>query len=470
MVNEIPFSVQTDESTPLLSKADNVNFALRIGDNIVCFLIGVPVGILSALSVLSRSEHITLGDLKTPGEFTDLWRNASNNEVSAASLALVAGGGVTIFIAKRHFATAIGQVKNLIFGLLRRLSCCSRGDVPGSDKAKVADLLLLIWSMSTALIFGAIGSEALSFLGVGGEISGFALKFLLASTTRYMGAKVALRQRFDLNWQLKQKALTLLSAASESELKKLGVSFAVPDANFTNVNKAIVLYLSNNELHALLKNHHIRKCFLNAGSLILGGVVFVITIVPTVVSFIPKAIQGLEIMTRQDIGHSAHYQNPLTFVLGLIFSLLSDIFYELNAVSLPFQLVLTVFLIKDAFGMGEYSQIFTYVFLTLINLAMSYGNSIGVGFVGSSLVIDGYLSYLGDTFSHLMPIGLTISTFFMVACNLQKLINGRVYNKPLPSKNGMFSINSVNESNIRGLLNHPDTDIRELNGNDFFSI
>ena len=197
---------------------------------------------------------------------------------------------------------------------------------------------------------------------------------------------------------------------------------------------------------------------------------FVITIVPTVVSFIPKAIQGLEIMTRQDIGHSAHYQNPLTFVLGLIFSLLSDIFYELNAVSLPFQLILTVFLIKDAFGMGEYSQVFTYIFLTLINLAMSYGNSIGVGFVGSSLVIEGYLSYLGDTFSHLMPVGLTISTFFMVACNLQKLINGRVYNKPLPSQSGMFSIDSVNGSNIRGLLNHPDTEIRELNGNNFFSI
>lgn len=447
--------VINNETRPLIAnrsmaKSSKAEFLLKIGNNTCSVLIGVPVGVLSALSVLCRDNGMVLGSLKTPGDFINLISDGSSLNLFQAGLAFVAGGGVTVFIAKKHLLPAVKEVVNLFKGMM--LVCCRKEG--GKQRFSLVDLALLIWSSCTALIFAKIGSQALSFLDTPGEVSGFILKFLLAAPTRYLASKVVLKQRFNKNWRLKQQALSQLSYLSKTQLAGMPSVPIAEGADICAINQAVKSYLKQESVQSALKKRTVRKTILKEVSGLLAASLFFITIMPMAVCFIPKAVQGLELMFGVDIGKKEGYQNATTFLIGAFFSLLSDIFYELSTVSLPYTFFNTVFAVKDHYSEGNHKQVGKMMFLTALTMAMSYGNAIGIGFVASSLAKEGFLSYLGETVGHqLVPVGLTMVTMTMVWSNLQKLINSNKKNQAISAnKQGLFAIKEVSGDNIRGLL------------------
>ena len=421
----------------------------------VCLLVAFPTAVLNGLAAIS-GDAVRAGSLQSPDDLKKLLDEANVGQIVYGVIALSASEAVLFFLNKRYlFASgkaAIDLLRRTIL-TLRNLLCCY--DLNPQDRAGILEYVLFFWSIVTSLIFAEMGSKALSFLGLPGEIIGFSLSLSVYFATRFASAKMYVDHINDTNWRLKQHY------AAKLELLQCDNVTIQVKLNDNDVNGALIQFLNcvDEEWKNLLKDRK-RVFWLQYAAPVLGYMLVAITVVPIMSGFMPESVQGAELLTNSNIGANGHYQNTASFIFGAFATALTLFFYELNIKDLPKHLIQTALSICEKINNSDIRNVLKLLSLTILASGASYLAGIGFKFVADTALASGYLSYLGNWLSRAIPSGLLIAVVAMLWSHLQALIN-QTTQASVPLE--IEQLTYVDAQNARALLDE-DNDISALNG------
>nr|MCH9770648.1 hypothetical protein [Gammaproteobacteria bacterium] len=308
----------------------------------------------------------------------------------------------------------------------------------------------------TSLIFGELGSKALSFLGKTGSIIGFTLNMIVYFSTRFASVNFIIEDFRSSSSKIKKKHINnlLLYNLNNIQTETKITTEIIPSDAKDNVSPAVENWLSDLGQTPTDKK---RVICIKHISPVLSVTLVAITALPIVWSFIPESVQGLESFTHTNVGHDSGYKNAGSITFGIFATSLTMLFYELNIKELPKHLMITALTIYEKLRNKQIASAVKLFGLTIVALGASYFTGIGFKFAAKTAVTNGYLSYLGDWLSNAVPDFLLTAVTTMLWSHLQDLINQVHVFKT--KEYDLTTIESINSKNIMALLYNPKVEI-----------
>jgi hypothetical protein len=427
---------------------------LKTAEYFLCLVVAFPSAVLNGLAAVSGDAD-KAGSLHTLSDLKNLLDDSSAGKIFYGVIALFASEAVLFFLNKRYLLASVNEAIHLLKRTRLTLqSFILRATLNPKESANLAENALFFLSILTSLIFAEMGSEALSFLGLAGQIIGFSLSLFVYFATRFASAKFFFDNLYDVDFQLKKAYKEKLELLNHKNIPSIEISSG------KIVNDALIEFLANMDenWNTLPKNQKKIIC-LRYIAPILSYSLIAITLLPIMAGFLPSSIQGLELLTQESIGKNSDYQNPASFVLGIFITALTVFFYELSIKELPKHFLLTLLAIYEKIIEDKLTVATKLTGLTVFALGSSYFTSIGFKFIADTALTNGYLAYLGPSLSQVIPNGLFIGVITMLWSHLQELINQEVnYTQAFD----VINLTHIDLLNAQALINHSDINLYPL--------
>ncbi len=429
------------------SKKKKSSTTLEILKYGTCLLATLPTAALNGIAAVAGDSE-TLGSLKTVEDLSHLLENAEIPRIVFGGVAFLGSMAVFFFLNNRYLFNSLKSSLNLIrkdFLTLASKFCCK--PLEDKDKAGLGENFLFIASICTSIIFAEIGGKALSFLGDAGFYSGFSVSLLVYFATRYASANFFFSELGDKNARLKKHYLGKLEYLPET----LELTKDVEEVAELQDELSDFLISINQQWQRLPKD--IKKIvLLKYVAPIMGYSLLTCTVIPIFNVFIPTSVEGTESLIHHEVGKSQHYQNIASIALGTFLTGLTALFYELNIKDLPQNFLKTAISIYENLKSGNYKLASKLLLLTVIAGGTSYLGSIGFGYVATSAIKNGYISYMGAALEQIIPDVMIIAVTSMLWAHLQELVfnTTKINITPIESE-------AMNVQKAKRLLEQADT-------------
>ena len=441
----------TSEKEVLLLKSNNSivkRSSVNFWQHATCVAVALPTAFLTALSALPESNP------KSPSDLLRLLKAAGFADICYGLTTFTASEAVLYFLNRRYLCSSTRDAFELLSNDFRALKSCivCDGKKGGAYKTSFLENGLFVWSFLTSLIFAEMGAKAFSFLGAPGQVVGFSLSLWVYFSTRFAGARIFFKNTLDSNLALKQRYLDRLSIL-DSKVMPSDLSVEIKSSDSDSLNLAMQKFVKKlDEKWDVLPKDLKKQLLLGRLAPILGYTLAAVTFLPTLASFIPQSVQGLETLSGKSIGLDADYQNAPSFGLGIFSSMLTVFFYEVGVKDLPKQFFGVCLSVYEKIKDGEIREALGIVAKSLISIGACYSTAIAFRLATALVVAAGYASYLewvGET----MPTFMLMTVTMMLSSNLLGIINSS-QNKGSEHKN-IITFDSAME-----LLTQPEINLR----------
>ncbi|OGO94591.1 MAG: hypothetical protein A3F10_04170 [Coxiella sp. RIFCSPHIGHO2_12_FULL_42_15] len=423
----------------------------------ICFLVALPSATLNGVAALSNRDD-NLGNVHSPAELMQFITNHSNfaHDLYALSV-FTLSSMVFFFLNQRYLFPSLYRSATLLLNttkmILNKISCGNF--FPVHQAPSLMHVLFFTWSFLTSLVFAELGGKAFSFLYTPGIIVGFCLTLLVYFSTRYASAAFTWDNFNNINESCKNKYFNKLLQYSLSDITDATqVDMGDSKKRANNVSIALAQWLMHVTRQRPSTARHVAFQYIVPLCSVLA---ISITAIPIMAGFIPDCIQGIERLLQIDLNQQSQYQNFTCILIGLLATSMTMVFYEISIRSLPKQLIMTCFSFWRQFQNTQYSPALQQLALTSLAFFASTVTSIGFKFAVTSAVENGYLSYLGNTLSAMLPNCVFAAVTMMLWSHLQELVNNYTTDSNLTD---LSTITEIHAGNVMALLKHSEINLQ----------